>query len=166
MAKTLLFAHLLSSKPFPALTRGVPLAMIQWRTLPRTSSRPPPRRSARTSWVILQHPTLPTSPLGQTHTVIPLKAVSLRRIISSMLKIIRRWRYSKLCLSSVLVAMPYCSLRDCLNVNLIRHDWQTSRVTDSPLSSTEVTKALKWIIHFAGDIHQPLHDEALGMHVS
>ncbi|OCL12051.1 nuclease S1 [Glonium stellatum] len=37
----------------------------------------------------------------------------------------------------------------------------TSRVTDSSLSSTEVTKALKWIIHFVGDIHQPLHDEAL-----
>ncbi|OCK98191.1 S1/P1 nuclease [Cenococcum geophilum 1.58] len=37
----------------------------------------------------------------------------------------------------------------------------TSRVIDSSLSSTEVTKALKWIIHFVGDIHQPLHDEAL-----
>lgn len=37
----------------------------------------------------------------------------------------------------------------------------TSRVVDSSLSSTEVTKALKWIIHFVGDIHQPLHDEAL-----
>ena len=62
--------------------------------------------------------------------------------------------------------MPCCSLRDCLNVNLIRRDRQTSRVVDSSLSSTEVTKALKWIIHFVGDIHQPLHDEALGMHVS
>ena len=82
--------HLLSSKPLPALTRGVPLAMIQWRTLPRTSSRPPLRRSARTSWVILRHPTLPTLPLGRTPTVIPLKAVSPRRIISSMLRIIRR----------------------------------------------------------------------------
>jgi len=82
--------HLLSSKPFPALMRGVLLAMIQWRTLPRTSSRPPLRRSARTSWVILRHPTLLTLLLGRTPTVIPLKAGSLRRIISSMLRIIRR----------------------------------------------------------------------------
>src|ERR1700722_17445419 len=73
--------HFLSSKPFPVLMRGVPLAMIQWHTLPRTSSRPPLRRSARTSWVILLHPTLPPLLLGRPPTVIQLKAVSLRRII-------------------------------------------------------------------------------------
>ncbi|OCK80816.1 S1/P1 nuclease [Lepidopterella palustris CBS 459.81] len=37
----------------------------------------------------------------------------------------------------------------------------TSRVVDTSLSTTEVQKALKWIVHFIGDIHQPLHDEAL-----
>ncbi|KKY15674.1 putative nuclease s1 [Diplodia seriata] len=37
----------------------------------------------------------------------------------------------------------------------------TSRVQSSSVSSTEKQKALKWIIHFLGDIHQPLHDEAL-----
>ncbi|KAF2811258.1 uncharacterized protein BDZ99DRAFT_385627 [Mytilinidion resinicola] len=37
----------------------------------------------------------------------------------------------------------------------------TSRVVDKSLSTTEKQMALKWIIHFIGDIHQPLHDEAL-----
>ncbi|OJD33978.1 s1 p1 nuclease [Diplodia corticola] len=37
----------------------------------------------------------------------------------------------------------------------------TSRVQSSSVSSTEKQMALKWIIHFLGDIHQPLHDEAL-----
>ncbi|KAK8204990.1 S1/P1 nuclease [Phyllosticta capitalensis] len=37
----------------------------------------------------------------------------------------------------------------------------TSRVQSTTISSTEVQKALKWVIHFLGDIHQPLHDEAL-----
>ncbi|KAF2490279.1 nuclease PA3 [Lophium mytilinum] len=37
----------------------------------------------------------------------------------------------------------------------------TSRVVDDSLSTTERQMALKWIIHFIGDIHQPLHDEAL-----
>lgn len=37
----------------------------------------------------------------------------------------------------------------------------TSRVQSSSISSTEKQMALKWVIHFLGDIHQPLHDEAL-----
>ncbi|KAF2107582.1 putative nuclease S1 precursor, partial [Lophiotrema nucula] len=37
----------------------------------------------------------------------------------------------------------------------------TSRVTSKNVSAVEQQKALKWIIHFLGDIHQPLHDEAL-----
>ncbi|GME27571.1 Nuclease s1 [Neofusicoccum parvum] len=37
----------------------------------------------------------------------------------------------------------------------------TSRVQSSSVSTTEKQKALKWVIHFLGDIHQPLHDEAL-----
>ncbi|KAK8155823.1 nuclease PA3 [Phyllosticta citrichinensis] len=37
----------------------------------------------------------------------------------------------------------------------------TSRVQSSTLSTTEVQKALKWVIHFLGDIHQPLHVEAI-----
>lgn len=40
-------------------------------------------------------------------------------------------------------------------------DFQTSRVQSSSISSTEKQMALKWVIHFLGDIHQPLHDEAL-----
>jgi hypothetical protein len=35
----------------------------------------------------------------------------------------------------------------------------TARVTNTQLSTVERQKALKWIIHFIGDIHQPLHDE-------
>ncbi|KAF2738667.1 hypothetical protein EJ04DRAFT_520320 [Polyplosphaeria fusca] len=37
----------------------------------------------------------------------------------------------------------------------------TTRVKDAKVSNVEQQKALKWIIHFLGDIHQPLHDEAL-----
>jgi hypothetical protein len=37
---------------------------------------------------------------------------------------------------------------------------KTTRVRDTSLSATEVEMALKWIVHFIGDIHQPLHDEA------
>ncbi|KAF2474153.1 uncharacterized protein BDR25DRAFT_332322 [Lindgomyces ingoldianus] len=37
----------------------------------------------------------------------------------------------------------------------------TTRVKTSNISATEKQKALKWIVHFIGDIHQPLHDEAL-----
>ncbi|KAF2090173.1 hypothetical protein K490DRAFT_63044 [Saccharata proteae CBS 121410] len=37
----------------------------------------------------------------------------------------------------------------------------TSRVGETSLSTTQRQMALKWIIHFLGDIHQPLHDEAL-----
>ena len=38
---------------------------------------------------------------------------------------------------------------------------QTSRVTDNTLSTEDTFEALKFIIHFVGDIHQPLHDENL-----
>lgn len=39
---------------------------------------------------------------------------------------------------------------------------QTKRaLPNSGVKSTELTNALKFIIHFLGDIHQPLHDEAL-----
>lgn len=37
----------------------------------------------------------------------------------------------------------------------------TSRVQSSSVSTTEKQKALKWVVHFLGDIHQPLHNEAL-----
>ena len=37
----------------------------------------------------------------------------------------------------------------------------TTRVTDLNVSLVERQKALKWIIHFLGDIHQPLHVENL-----
>jgi hypothetical protein len=37
----------------------------------------------------------------------------------------------------------------------------TQRVVSSSLSATEVDHALRFIVHFIGDIHQPLHDEAL-----
>ncbi|GAB7347874.1 hypothetical protein MBLNU459_g5401t1 [Dothideomycetes sp. NU459] len=37
----------------------------------------------------------------------------------------------------------------------------TKRVTSTSLSDSEVETALKFITHFVGDIHQPLHDEAL-----
>jgi hypothetical protein len=32
---------------------------------------------------------------------------------------------------------------------------------DTSLSAAERFDALKFVIHFVGDIHQPLHDEAL-----
>ena len=38
---------------------------------------------------------------------------------------------------------------------------QTSRVVDTKLSSTDIQEALKFLVHFLGDIHQPLHDENL-----
>lgn len=37
----------------------------------------------------------------------------------------------------------------------------TQRVVSTSLSKTEVNDALRFIVHFIGDIHQPLHDEAL-----
>jgi hypothetical protein len=37
----------------------------------------------------------------------------------------------------------------------------TQRVVSTTLSNTEVNHALRFIVHFIGDIHQPLHDEAL-----
>lgn len=37
----------------------------------------------------------------------------------------------------------------------------TSRVTASNISTSERQKALKWVVHFLGDIHQPLHVENL-----
>jgi len=37
----------------------------------------------------------------------------------------------------------------------------TSRVQSTTLSSANVAQAAKMIVHFIGDIHQPLHDEAL-----
>lgn len=37
----------------------------------------------------------------------------------------------------------------------------TERVTDGRLSQAHLFEAMKFIIHFLGDIHQPLHDEAL-----
>jgi len=36
----------------------------------------------------------------------------------------------------------------------------TSRVTDTSLSTTEINYAMRFIVHFVGDMHQPLHDEA------
>ncbi|KAK4538874.1 hypothetical protein RGQ29_032287 [Quercus rubra] len=36
----------------------------------------------------------------------------------------------------------------------------TSRVQDTSLDSEQTSQALKFIVHFIGDIHQPLHDEA------
>lgn len=37
----------------------------------------------------------------------------------------------------------------------------TQRVVSTSLSETQVNYALRFLIHFVGDIHQPLHDEAL-----
>ncbi|KAF2637735.1 hypothetical protein P280DRAFT_492149 [Massarina eburnea CBS 473.64] len=39
----------------------------------------------------------------------------------------------------------------------------TTRVQDTTLSVVERQKALKWVIHFLGDIHQPLHVENLAI---
>ncbi|MCJ1311521.1 hypothetical protein MMC25_005193 [Agyrium rufum] len=39
----------------------------------------------------------------------------------------------------------------------------TGRVTQKSLSAEQVNEALKFIIHFVGDIHQPLHDENLDL---
>lgn len=36
----------------------------------------------------------------------------------------------------------------------------TQRVGDARLSSTNTAEALKFLVHFVGDITQPLHDEA------
>lgn len=37
----------------------------------------------------------------------------------------------------------------------------TQRVTDGRLSATNTNQALMFLVHFLGDITQPLHDEAL-----
>ncbi|KAF1983406.1 S1/P1 nuclease [Aulographum hederae CBS 113979] len=39
----------------------------------------------------------------------------------------------------------------------------TTRVQDTSLPATERLNALKFIVHFVGDIHQPLHDEAINI---
>ncbi|MCJ1476195.1 hypothetical protein MMC13_004860 [Lambiella insularis] len=36
---------------------------------------------------------------------------------------------------------------------------QTARIQNPKLSSTDTAEALKFLVHFIGDIHQPLHDE-------
>ncbi|KAK5109454.1 hypothetical protein LTR62_007014 [Meristemomyces frigidus] len=51
-----------------------------------------------------------------------------------------------------------CGTKGC-SVSAIAN--YTSRVQDASLPDTEVTTALKFIVHFVGDITQPLHDEAL-----
>ncbi|KAI9749416.1 MAG: hypothetical protein M4579_006882 [Chaenotheca gracillima] len=37
----------------------------------------------------------------------------------------------------------------------------TARIQDTSLSADQTNQALKFIVHFLGDIHQPLHDEEL-----
>jgi hypothetical protein len=53
--------------------------------------------------------------------------------------------------------------RDCSNgecvVNAIKNF--TAQVQDSSTSAAELLNAMRFVIHFIGDIHQPLHDEAL-----
>ncbi|KAL9120716.1 MAG: hypothetical protein Q9187_002726 [Circinaria calcarea] len=39
----------------------------------------------------------------------------------------------------------------------------TSRVRSTTLPQEQVLQALKFLVHFIGDIHQPLHDEALNL---
>jgi hypothetical protein len=46
-----------------------------------------------------------------------------------------------------------------MSVELTRS--QTNRVNDDKLDQNDQTEALKFLIHFLGDIHQPLHAEAL-----
>lgn len=40
---------------------------------------------------------------------------------------------------------------------------ETTRATDESLSAAERFDALKFVVHFVGDIHQPLHDEAINV---
>ncbi|KAF2203726.1 S1/P1 nuclease, partial [Delitschia confertaspora ATCC 74209] len=51
-----------------------------------------------------------------------------------------------------------CTEEGCIVSAIANH---TSRVVNKKLPAVEIQKSLKWIIHFLGDIHQPLHDEAL-----
>ncbi|ORY17596.1 S1/P1 nuclease-domain-containing protein [Clohesyomyces aquaticus] len=51
-----------------------------------------------------------------------------------------------------------CGAEGCVVSALANY---TVRVKSASVSTAEKQKALKWIIHFVGDIHQPLHDEAL-----
>lgn len=53
--------------------------------------------------------------------------------------------------------------RDCGDAGCVVSAIQnyTTRVSDKSLSADQRTDALKFIVHFLGDIHQPLHDEAL-----
>ncbi|KAK3676363.1 hypothetical protein LTR78_003638 [Recurvomyces mirabilis] len=51
-----------------------------------------------------------------------------------------------------------CGAKGC-SVSAIAN--YTSRLQISSLSAGEITNALKFIVHFVGDITQPLHDEAL-----
>jgi hypothetical protein len=37
----------------------------------------------------------------------------------------------------------------------------TAQLQDSTISAAELLNAMRFVIHFVGDIHQPLHDEAL-----
>lgn len=50
-----------------------------------------------------------------------------------------------------------CTTKGC-SISAIQN--YTSRVQDSTLSAADQTDALKFLIHFLGDITQPLHDEA------
>ncbi|THW54972.1 nuclease s1 [Aureobasidium pullulans] len=51
-----------------------------------------------------------------------------------------------------------CGAKGCVVSAIANY---TQRVVSTTLSNTEVNHALRFLVHFVGDIHQPLHDEAL-----
>ncbi|THZ49899.1 nuclease s1 [Aureobasidium pullulans] len=51
-----------------------------------------------------------------------------------------------------------CGAKGCVVSAIANY---TQRVVSTTLSNTEVNYALRFLVHFVGDIHQPLHDEAL-----
>ena len=53
-----------------------------------------------------------------------------------------------------------CSAEGCIVSAVANY---TSRVMDSSLPDIERNYALRFIVHFLGDIHQPLHDEAIAV---
>ncbi|KAI5253155.1 nuclease s1 [Aureobasidium subglaciale] len=51
-----------------------------------------------------------------------------------------------------------CGAKGCVVSAIANY---TQRVVSTTLSDTEVNHALRFLVHLIGDIHQPLHDEAL-----
>jgi hypothetical protein len=142
--------------------------MIPWPSLLSLLFPQRPRHLPKPSSMTLPRPTLPASPLGPILIATQLRAPFPLHFITLMqwtrLLRVAAWIMIAIVLRKAVSSPPLAShhmLEMNQELRLRRLANYTSRVTDTKLSTVERQKALKWIVHFVGDIHQPLHDENL-----